>query len=198
MLIAFTGLHAAGKSYLIEKISEEYAIKIFNKKQILKEMFIIEEQRSDIHYRDWFREEFYNDPVKIISRILSRLPMEETIILDSVHSFTEWKIINDLCPNSILVSVSTPKDIRSIRQDAGDDEANLKRMEYWHSDYEGKEGCLLSEVSWTFNGAASTNANLLMFEELLSYIKNREKNKANSKIIKLNMSNNQGSDKNEL
>lgn len=198
MLIAFTGLHAAGKSYLIEKISEKYSIKSYNKRQILKEIYYSENQEYDKYYGDWYREEFYKNPTIITSKILSKIPLYENIILDSIHSYTEWKIISNLYPNSILVSVSTPKDIRSLRQDAGDEAANLKRIEYWHSNYEGKEGCLLSEVSWTFNGAASTNANLLMFEELLSYINNIEKNNVNSKILKLNMSNNQGSDKNEL
>ena len=61
MLIAFTGLHAAGKSYLIEKISEKYSIKSYNKRQILKEIYYSENQEYDKYYGDWYREEFYKN-----------------------------------------------------------------------------------------------------------------------------------------
>ena len=45
-----------------------------------------------------------------------------------------------------------------------------KRIEYWHSD----NNCLLTNVSWAFNGDVSKELNIKLFEEFLKYIKDRD------------------------
>jgi hypothetical protein len=50
-------------------------------------------------------------------------------------------------------------------------EKDKKRIEHWHSE----NGCLLSEVGWSFNGAASTELNEQSFKEFIDYIKQKER-----------------------
>lgn len=50
-------------------------------------------------------------------------------------------------------------------------EKDKKRIEHWHS---GND-CLLSEVGWSFNGAASKELNEQSFKEFIDYIKQKER-----------------------
>ena len=108
---------------------------------------------------------------QVTSKILSYLNLQDKIILDAIHSDLEWKIIKSIVKDAELVQITTPEFIRKQRREEGDEEKDKKRMGYWHNG----GGCLISEVSWTFNGGASLELNEKMFQEFLQYTKNKEK-----------------------
>lgn len=176
MFIAITGLHASGKSYFIHNIPEVYGFEVYDKKDIVKKLCRKETERND--YWEWYKEEYNKNPYDTTYKILSELPFDKNIILDAVHSYKEWKIIKSINKEAIIVLVTTPEMIRATRWEEGDKEKDKIRIEYWHSDYEGESGCLLTEVSWSFNGAASLETNIASFEELIHcYGLNNNRNK---------------------
>ena len=127
---------------------------------------------------------FNKNPYDITYKILSELPFDKNIMLDAVHSYKEWKIIKSINKEAIIVLVTTPEMIRATRWEEGDKEKDKMRIKYWHSDYEGESGCLLTEVSWSFNGAASLETNIANFEELIHcYGLNNNNNKNKQKIL---------------
>ena len=178
MLIALTGLHASGKSYFANNIPYKFGFKIYDKKKIVESICKEEIAYTD-DYWSWYQQEYNKDPYKMTYKILSKLPLDENIILDAVHSYKEWKIIESIVPDSMIVAITTPEIIRESRWDEGDKEKDIKRIKYWHSDYNGEHGCLLTQVSWSFNGGASLETNESCFADLVKFI-DLEKNKKNS------------------
>ena len=183
MLIAMTGLHASGKSYFAKNVPPKFGFKVIDKKDIVKELCMEETNEKD--YWKWYKTEYNNDPVLMTSKIISKIPLDENIVLDAVHSFKEWKIINSIVPDSIIVVVTTPEIVRSNRWNEGDKEKDIERIKYWHSDYNGEQGCLLTQVSWSFNGAASIETNEMNFEELLNCMNIKNNIYGNAKVRKL-------------
>ena len=111
MLIAITGLHGSGKSYFSRSIPTKYGFEVFYKNDIIAEIFN--------HKPNWieqYREAYKNNPEALIKEILSRLPLENNVILDAVHSYDEWKIIRRLEPSARLILVTTPREIRISRR----------------------------------------------------------------------------------
>lgn len=180
MIIALTGLHSAGKSYFTQNIPQKYGFKVFSKKKIIEDLCKEETGRDD--WNEWHKEEFEKNPEKITLKILSKLPLTENIILDAVHSNFEWDIIHKYFPESILTLMTTFEVDRKERwnREINLDEADKKRIGFWHTT--GVENiCLLTKVSWAFNGSASLEQNELSFIELLEYIKKLKENQ----ILKL-------------
>lgn len=97
---------------------------------------------------------------------------KEDFIIDAIHSPVEWRIIKKKFPNAQLAEIVTPKHIREKRIDKLDIEKDASRIVHWHD-----SGCLLSEVDWTFNGAASKEINEKSFKEFIEYIKELEREK---------------------
>lgn len=168
MLIAITGLHSSGKSYFANSIPPKFGFRVYDKKNIVKN--ICEEETSIENYWSWYQNEYNKDPYKMTCKIIAKLPLEENIILDAVHSYKEWKIIESIVPDAMIIVVTTPEIVRASRWEPKDKEKDIERIKYWHSDYNGKHGCLLTQVSWSFNGAASLETNEVCFRELLKYI----------------------------
>lgn len=168
MLIALTGLHASGKSYFASNIPQKFGFKVYDKKNIVKE--ICEEETNCDDYWKWYQEEYNKDPYKMTCKIISKIPLEDNIILDAVHSYKEWKIIESVVPEAMIVLINTPKVVRATRWESGDEIKDLKRIKYWHSDYNGEQGCLLTQVSWSFNGAAPLKTNEVSFNDFLNCI----------------------------
>lgn len=169
MLIALTGLHAAGKTYFSSNIPPKYGFFVYSKKDIIK--LLCKESTGRDDWQQWYREEFNRNAYQVTSKILSYLNLQDKIILDAIHSDLEWKIIKSIVKDAELVQITTPEFIRKQRREEGDEEKDKKRMGYWHNG----GGCLISEVSWTFNGGASLELNEKMFQEFLQYTKNKEK-----------------------
>ena len=192
MLICFTGLHAAGKSYFLNKIPEYFNFKIFDKKQILRKLYFLDTGRTDENWNLWYGQKFAEDPVGIVSRILSCLPLEENVILDAVHSNYEWEIIKSLIPDSHLALIVTPPQEREIRWANRETiPRNLtaldkKRIKYWHNP-KAENDCLPAQASWTFNGAASEELMVQEFQEFLAYLAKEKQEQKPEDIRKLSL-----------
>lgn len=167
MFIALTGLHSAGKSYLANNIMAKYGFNVCSKKDLVR--YICRERTNREDWAEWYREEFNKDAYNMTKLILSYLDLNEDIVLDAVHSDLEWRIITSIVPNAELVGIITPDFIREARREEGDLEKDKKRIGYWHNG----GGCLMTELSWTFNGGASLEINEKMFEEFLLYIQKK-------------------------
>lgn len=164
MLIGITGLHGAGKSYFCNTIPTKFGFKVFSKKQELERIYRTKTGKSD--WTNWYRKEYEKDAQRITEFILMGIKKEENVIFDAVHSPVEWHIIKKQFPNAELIEIVTPELIRLQRVQSEDIKKDLKRIEHWHSN----NGCLLSEVSWSFNGAASKDLNEKLFGEFINYI----------------------------
>mgnify|MGYP002519647479 CR=1 FL=1 len=170
MLIGITGLHGAGKSYFCNTIPPEFGFKVFSKKEELSRIYKIKTNRDD--WKIWYRKEYEKDPKKITEFILSGIQKDENVILDAIHSPVEWHIIKEHFPNAELAEIITPNLIRLQRITNQDLEKDKERIKHWHSE----DGCLLSEVGWSFNGAASKELNERSFKEFVDFIKQKERN----------------------
>lgn len=173
MLLAFTGLHSAGKSYFVSNVPEEYGFKVYNKKEIVKQL--CKEQTGRDDYMAWYGERFEKNPVEMTSLIINRLPLNEDVVLDAVHSNLEWEIIKQLVPESYLILIVTLDSIRKERwnlrgENIEMDVANKKRVNYWHN-IKGDNQCLLQYVDWAFNGGSSIETNKLSFEDFIASTK---------------------------
>ncbi|MDR2901685.1 MAG: hypothetical protein LBU87_01055 [Lactobacillales bacterium] len=171
MLIAFTGLHATGKTYLTDCIHKKFGFDIYNKQEIIAN--ICEKQTGRKDWYKWYHEKFRKDSTDITSQIARQLPFDRNIILDAIHNPIEWKIIQSIIPLAFLAVVITPKPIRSTRWDEGDHIKDIQRIKYWHSVYGNSTDCLLAHADWSFNGAASREINEKNFEELMKYAQSR-------------------------
>ena len=168
MLIALTGLHGAGKSYFANNIIAKYGFDICSKKDLVR--YICKEKTGSEDWTEWYRNEFNKNAYETTRLILSYLDLNQDIVLDAVHSDLEWKIITSLVPNAELIGIITPDFIREARREEGDLEKDKKRIGYWHNG----GGCLMSELSWSFNGGASLEINEKLFEEFLSYTRKKQ------------------------
>lgn len=108
---------------------------------------------------------------KLMIKFTKNNNISENIILDAIHSPVEWHIIKQHFPNAELIEVITPDSIRLQRITLLDIEKDKKRIEHWHSE----NGCLLSEVGWSFNGVASKELNEQSFREFIDYIKQKDR-----------------------
>lgn len=170
MFIGITGLHGSGKTYFSNNIPTKYGFLVYYKNDIIADIYN--------HVDNWeelYRKEYRTNPYNLIKNILSRLPLEEDILLDAVHNNREWNIIKSIIPNAKLILVTTPREIRVSRriQNTQKDE---KRIQYWHNvNKDNTVDCLLTQISWSFNGNASIENNQRNFEEFLEYAKKEEK-----------------------
>ena len=168
MFIGITGLHGAGKTYFCNTVVSNFGFKVFSKKVELLKMYKTITGRND--WIEWYRNQYKKDPKKITEFILSNIGESDDIIFDAVHSPIEWEIIKLKFPKAELIEIITPYDIRLKRTSVKDIEKDKKRIEYWHSD----NNCLLTNVSWAFNGDVSKELNIKLFEEFLKYIKDKD------------------------
>jgi len=168
MLIALTGLHSAGKSYFANNIIAKYGFDICSKKDLVR--YICKEKTGREDWAEWYREEFNKNAYEMTKLILSYLDLNQDIVLNAVHSDLEWRIITSLVPNVELIGIITPDFIRESRREEGDLEKDKKRIGYWHNG----GGCLMTELSWTFNGGASLEINEKLFEEFLLYTRKKQ------------------------
>ena len=167
MIIALTGLHGAGKSYFANNIIAKYGFTICSKKDLIR--YICKEKTNRDDFGEWYKEEFDKDADNITKTILSYLNLNKNIVLDAVHSDLEWKIITSVVPDAELIGIITPEFIRKTRREEGDVEKDQRRIRYWHNG----GGCLMTELSWTFNGGASLEINEKLFKEFLMYVRNK-------------------------
>ena len=168
MFIALTGLHSAGKSYFANNIIAKYGFDICSKKELVH--YICNEKTDRRDWAEWYKEEFHKDAYNITKVILSYLDLKQNIVLDAVHSDLEWKIIKSIVPEAELIGIITPEFIRKTRREEGDLEKDKKRISYWHNG----GGCLMTELSWTFNGGASLEINEKSFKEFLIYVQKKQ------------------------
>lgn len=172
-ILGITGLHAAGKSYMLERIPKEFGFTVYNKKEVIADICeMITGVREQ--WSDWYKKEFNDNPAKMTFRILSRLQSDK-VILDAVHSHKEWQLIKQVSPSALLLNVTTPQIVRDTREEPEDKIKNIQRIKYWHSVYGDTFGCLLSEVDWSFNGAAPLENQRQNFRELVKFINGRQK-----------------------
>lgn len=176
MFIAITGLHAAGKSYFVNNIPVKYGFNVYNKKDIIKYVCERETDRED--WAEWYKEQFNSNPYNITKEIVSYINLSENVVLDAVHSDLEWGIIKSIVKDAELIGVITPEFIRETRRDMDDKKRDRQRIAYWHNG----GGCLLSDLSWTFNGGASLELNEKMFREFLEYQRKKQLHKEEQEV----------------
>ncbi len=169
MFIGITGLHGSGKSYFAHNIPTKYGFLVYYKNDIIADIF-----NYVPGWEELYRKEYQRDPRKLILNILSRLPLDRDIVLDAIHNNNEWNIIKSIIPNAMLLLVTAPKEIRISRRKENI-EKDMKRIQYWHKiKKDNTVDCLLTQVSWSFNGNASLESNSKNFEEFLKYARNKE------------------------
>ena len=171
-ILGITGLHAAGKSYMLQRIPQKFGFTVYNKKEIIADL-CEHETGSKENWGEWYKKEFNAEPESITFKILNRVQGDK-VILDAIHSNREWNIIKQIQPGALLLNVTTPQCVRDLREEPGDKIKNIQRIKYWHSVYGDTFGCLLSQVDWSFNGAASLATNTANFAELVKFINARE------------------------
>lgn len=172
-LLAITGLHAAGKSFMLERVPKKFGYDVYNKKEVIADICEAVTGKRE-QWSEWYKKEFNENPAKMTFRILSQI-RSENAILDAVHSHREWKLIKEMYPDALLLSVNTPQIVRDTREEPEDKIKNIQRIKYWHSVYGDILGCLLSEVDWSFNGAASLKSQTDSFAELVKFINGRQR-----------------------
>lgn len=169
MFIAMTGLHGSGKSYFAHNIPTKYGFSVYYKNDIIADIYN--------HVPNWeelYRQEYQNDPYNLVLNILSRLPLDKDVVLDAVHNNNEWNIIKSIIPNAMLILVTSPREVRISRRKENT-EKDMKRIQYWHKvKNDHSVDCLLTQVSWSFNGNSSLENNQRNFEEFLKYAKDKE------------------------
>ena len=171
-VLGITGLHAAGKSYMLERIPQKFGFTVYNKKEIIADL-CEHATGSREDWGEWYKKEFNSEPESITFKILNRIQGDK-VIIDAIHSNREWSIIKQIQPGALLLNVTTPQIVRDAREEPGDKIKNIQRIKYWHSIYGDTFGCLLSQVDWSFNGAASLKTNTEMFRELVRFINMRD------------------------
>ena len=192
MLICFTGLHAAGKSYFVNTYLPMFGFKVYDKKQIVKDLYYNETGKKDDGWNKWFGMKFEENPQTIVAQILDSMSLNENIVLDAVHSNYEWELIHQIVPNSYLAVFIAPLFLReerwknrekSCKEMSKFDESRLK---YWHNPKANSQ-CLLSSASWSFNGAASDDLNLESFRQFVNYCKSVEQQNISAQALSLKM-----------
>lgn len=179
MIIALTGLHGSGKSYFARNIPPKYGFDILYKNDIIKRMC---KEKEIENWHDWYIKSFNNNKEKTTIEVLSHIPTDKNIILDAIHSYDEWMIAKEYIKDIYLAVLIAPEDIRKERRDEKDEEKDIKRISFWHSN----DKCLLTESSWAFNGAATLEENERSFLEFLKYINSKKiKEKVLERKIKL-------------
>ena len=190
MIIFFTGLHAAGKSYLLNEISQRYDFLYINKKDILRKLYFEETGRIDEDWNLWYGEKFRENPVEIVQRIINEIPVDKDILFDAVHSSYEWELFHGMIDESYLALMVTPYPTRLERwlirekKQSNIDKKDTQRIGFWHNPY-AERTCLPTHASWSFNGAASLELNLKVFEEFYNYCLSQRKQKPKDDIKKL-------------
>jgi len=90
MLIALTGLHAAGKTYFSSNIPPKYGFLVYSKKDIIK--LLCKESTGRDDWQQWYREEFNRNAYQVTSKILSYLNLQDKIILDGEETLSSKDI----------------------------------------------------------------------------------------------------------
>lgn len=170
MFIGITGLHGAGKSYFSHNIPTKYGFLVYYKNDIIADIYN--------HVENWeelYRKQYKTNPYNLITNILSKLPLDKDVLLDAIHNNEEWNIIKSIIPSAKLILVTTPREVRVSRR-IENPKKDEKRIQYWHNIKKDKSiDCLLTQISWSFNGNASMQNNQRNFEEFLKYAKKEEK-----------------------
>lgn len=170
MMLVFIGLHGAGKSHLAELIKREYGWLVYNKRDLLKELY--NHKNSNEDWITWYRSLYDSiGPYAVMEQLLKLIPESgDNTILDSVHNLSEWRAIQTTYHEAILVAVISPKPIRLARNEPEDKDLDIQRVKFWHKRETTKNDCLMAEVDWAFNGAATPEMLKKEFDALLAYL----------------------------
>ncbi len=166
MILVFAGLHGAGKSHLASYIAAEFNWMACIKRDLLKLLHDCE-CADATDWVSWYRALYASEgPYHVMRKLLNLLPLNDRLILDSVHNLAEWKAIKERHPGAVLASVIAPKAVRIVRNEPEDESLDVQRIHFWH----GNDGsCLIAESDWCFNGAAPTEAQRVEFESFLTH-----------------------------
>ncbi len=167
MMLVLAGLHGAGKSYLSSVISRDFSWEVCVKRDILKLLHSYEGGESD--WVAWYRSLYVSiGSYSVTKKLASLIPSRDRIVLDSVHSYSEWRAVREARPDSVLAAVIAPKAVRLARNEPEDVVLDERRVACWH-DEEEKSSCLIAESEWCFNGALPLKTLHGEFEEFLNH-----------------------------
>lgn len=165
-MLVLTGLHGSGKSHLSSLIATEYGWSVCIKRELLRQLHADEGGGED--WIVWYRALYaLIGPYEVTKKLLRLVPQGDRMVLDSVHSYAEWKAVREIRSKSTLAIVVAPKAVRVARNGPEDPALDIQRIGFWHDDNAGN-ACLVSESEWCFNGAASSDILRQEFEAFLS------------------------------
>lgn len=171
-MFTLTGLHGSGKTHLCRILQEE-GLTIINKREVLSKLY--DSDKTALSFSDWMKNHYSipgSGAASMMERILSTLSVRsssKSLVFDAIHNLAEWETIIRQYPNSVLILVVSPKNIRNNRNSVDEQILDRRRIEYWHESLENNK-CLMSEVSFTFNGTCHDNLQRKIVKELLHLI----------------------------
>ncbi len=175
MFFALTGLHRAGKSTFANTVATKHGFISINKNELLAK--ICKEETGSDDWKAWHKYNVDANYEEFIKKMVSYLPLDKNIILDSVHSNLEWELIKKYIPNAQLIYINSFKSIREKRwkleENTDLETKDAQRIAYWHSNH-GFSQCLISEACWCINGFGSTDLIERSFLELLQLTKEND------------------------
>ncbi|OGL70416.1 hypothetical protein A3B32_02915 [Candidatus Uhrbacteria bacterium RIFCSPLOWO2_01_FULL_53_9] len=167
IVVGFTGLHGAGKSYAAHRLHAMSKWLLVHKLATLKRVYDAAWQRADASsWEEWYRDIYQRVGGDVVMRrILEEIGEQNVCILDAVHSPAEWRAIVARHPSSLLVGVFSPAQIRQHRRNepGGQD---VRRVGFWHQ----SEDCLLTYVDWAVSGTLSHDLLNETCRELVAYV----------------------------
>ncbi len=171
MIIGFTGFHSSGKSDLCKYLELKYGWRWVIKRDLLKDWSGMGDDESA--WIRWYRNLYRTSGgYKVMHHLIKRMGYSRgsnaVILMDSVHTPDEWRAITEVDPNSLLVCVYIPKELRLERSTPEDLSLDIRRERHWHS--EAGDECLLSHVEWAFCGIASHELRSLEAEALFGHL----------------------------
>lgn len=175
-VVAFTGLHGTGKSFIAKLLAEKLGALYINKRELLKEIYSgINADQAD--WESWYRDLYKSQGgFKVMEMICSFVEntykQSNIIIFDAVHNPGELAYLRQKYA-AMLILVVTPAQERADRiskRDGApkDDSIRIKAMHEF--DEKGIKSCLYAQADWSMCNYGSRAFLNAQFEALVNYI----------------------------
>lgn len=171
MIIGLVGFHSSGKSHLCQYMEKKFGWKWILKRVLLKNWADMGE--NEPAWTNWYRNLYRTSGgYEIMHHLLRRMGYtrnpHNVILIDAVHTPDEWRAIKEVDNDSILAGVFLPRELRLERSSPEDLTLDERRERYWHNKEDGL--CILSQIEWSFCGAASQDLQALEAKALFEHL----------------------------
>jgi hypothetical protein len=156
-VIAFTGLHGVGKTFLAEVLAEKLGASYVNKRDVLRVIHSSLRTSDGSDYVSWYRELYLSHGgfyvmSLVVAYLENTLGKDAVVMLDSVHNKEEIRFLKERC-SVLLVLVTSPKGLKAQRLLIRDGESMCDhvRIDSAHDIESGRVvSCLYAESDWSF------------------------------------------------